>query len=77
MRDWVRGLEEVNNQIGVRKRGRKDATDLNYTTPARLRKMFSQGRPNFSVDWRDEARTMDGWMDAQEEGPKGVDSRQG
>jgi len=38
--EWVRGLEKVNGQIGVQKRERKDTTDLNYTTPARVQEFF-------------------------------------
>ena len=53
----------------------KDATDLNYTTPARAREFFSQGRANSSIDWRDEARTMDGWVSRRVQ--KGFYSGQG
>ena len=50
------GLDEVNREIGIQKRGTTDLTNLYYTSPARVRDFSVQGKLNFSISVLDRLR---------------------
>ena len=47
--DRVCGLDKINCEIGIQKRGRTDLTNLYYSSPAIVRDFSAQGKLNFSI----------------------------